>query len=74
MQARDGTEREESNSWLLSSCAYFYISIAEIKSVKSHSFHLKEPGTQVRKINFMNSKNLALNSKARILEDSVHRI
>ena len=74
MQARDGTEREESNSWLLSSCAYFYISIAEIKILKSHSFHLKEPGTQVRKINFMNSKNLALNSKARILEDSVHTV
>lgn len=54
---------ESQNSWLLSSCAPFYISIAEI-SLKSHSFQLKEPGTQGRKINFVNSKNLALISKA----------
>lgn len=35
---------------------------------------MKEPETQVRKINFMNSKNLALNSKAWSLENPVPRI
>ena len=61
-----------SASWLLCIRLYFH---CRGKSLKRFSFQLKEPGIQVRKTNFTNSKNLALNNKAwQGLEDPVHRI